>query len=128
MTTLYGVAALIGNARVVNTCNLSEDYVGYSTKFGDAAGDFSPLSHFTVQEVIAIGDLLGLPYELTHKIPSDGMCGQSDEDRLGFTYATLDAYLREGVLPEKETLDRIERLHKANLHKLLPMPYFPVGE
>ena len=124
MTTLYGVAALIGNARVVNTCNLSEDYVGYSTKFGDAAGDFSPLSRFTCHEVIALGELLGLPYELTHKAPSDGMCGLTDEDRFGFTYATLDAYIRDGVKPDENTLERIESMHRAGLHKLRLMPSY----
>ncbi len=124
MVTLYGIAATIGNARVVNTCNLSEDYVGYSTKFGDAAGDFSPLSHFTCNEVIRLGEMLGLPEELTHKVPSDGMCGLSDEDRFGFTYATLDAYLRDGVKPDEKTLERIESMHRAGLHKLRLMPSY----
>jgi len=122
MITLYGVAALYPGARVCNTCNRSEDYVGYSTKFGDSAGDFSPLSNLTVREVLEVGDDLGLPYELVHKTPSDGMCGKSDEDNLGFTYAELDAYLLEGTMPER--LEKIERLHKMNLHKLLPMPAF----
>ena len=124
MTILYGVAALLGNSRVANTCNLSEDYVGYSTKFGDAAGDFSPLSHFTCHEVIALGEMLGLPYELTHKAPSDGMCGLTDEDRFGFTYATLDAYIRDGVKPDEKTLERIESMHRAGLHKLRLMPSY----
>lgn len=124
MVTLYGIAATIGNARVVNTCNLSEDYVGYSTKFGDAAGDFSPLSQFTCHEVIRLGEMLGLPDELTHKVPSDGMCGLSDEDRFGFTYATLDAYLRDGVKPDEKTLERIESMHRAGLHKLRLMPSY----
>ena len=124
MTTLYGIAAILGNCRVVNTCNLSEDYVGYSTKFGDAAGDFSPLSRFTCGEVVALGDFLGLPYELTHKVPSDGMCGLSDEDRFGFTYAELDAYLLDGVLPSPEKLEKIERMHRAGLHKLRLMPCY----
>ena len=124
MVTLYGIAATIGNARVVNTCNLSEDYVGYSTKFGDAAGDFSPLSHFTCHEVIRLGEMLGLPEELTHKVPSDGMCGLSDEDRFGFTYATLDAYLRDGIKPDEKTLERIESMHRAGLHKLRLMPSY----
>ena len=129
MTTLYGVGALLGNSRVVNTCNLSEDYVGYSTKFGDSAGDFSPLSKFTAGEVVELGDLLGLPYELSHKVPTDGMCGQTDEERFGFTYKTLDDYLRGRAIPEKEIVDKIERMHRASLHKLLPMPtYEPKGE
>lgn len=128
MATLYGVGALLGNTRVVNTCNLSEDYVGYSTKFGDAAGDFSPLSKFTATEVMALGDLLGLPYELSHKVPTDGMCGLSDEDRFGFTYEVLDDFLRGRAKPDKETLDKIERMHKSSIHKLLPMPVYPLTE
>lgn len=124
MATLYGVGALLGNTRVVNTCNLSEDYVGYSTKFGDAAGDFSPLSKFTATEVMELGDLLGLPYELSHKVPTDGMCGLTDEDRFGFTYAVLDDYLRGRAKPEPEILDKIERMHRSSMHKLLPMPVY----
>ena len=128
MMTLYGIGALLGNSRVVNTCNLSEDYVGYSTKFGDAAGDFSPLSKFTAGEVMELGDLLGLPYELSHKVPSDGMCGKTDEDRFGFTYKVLDDYIRGRATPPQDIVEKIERMHRANLHKLLPMPVYPVGE
>ncbi|MBQ5329758.1 MAG: NAD(+) synthase [Oscillospiraceae bacterium] len=125
MATLYAVAAC-ENGRVVNTCNLSEDHVGYSTKFGDAAGDFSPLSHFTVTEVIAIGDELGLPRELTHKVPIDGLSGKTDEDNLGFTYAALDRYIRgeDDLSGDPQLKERIDRLHRNNLHKLLPMPSF----
>ncbi len=123
MTTLYNVAAMIGNARVVNTCNKSEDYIGYSTKFGDAAGDFSPLSELLVSEVKALGYELGLPVDLIEKAPEDGLSGKTDEDNLGFTYAFLDHYILTGE-GDKETIERIEKLHKANLHKLLPMPKF----
>lgn len=125
MTTLYAVAACVGG-RVINTCNASEDYVGYSTKYGDAAGDISPLSDLTVTEVIAIGDELGLPRELTHKVPIDGLCGKTDEENLGFTYAMLDQYIRgEITLDDKpEIKDNIERRHRANLHKLRLMPKF----
>ena len=128
MMTLYGIGAMLGNSRVVNTCNLSEDYVGYSTKFGDAAGDFSPLSKFTAGEVVELGDILGLPYELSHKVPTDGMCGLTDEDRFGFTYKQLDDYLRGRAIPPQEVVDKIERMHRTSLHKLLPMPVYPFGE
>lgn len=125
MTTLYAVAASVGG-RVVNTCNRSEDYIGYSTKFGDAAGDFSILSDYCVREVIAIGDTFtNLPYELVHKVPDDGMAGKSDEDNLGFSYEVLDSYLLDGVLPDPETLEKIEQLHLNNLHKLELMPFCP---
>lgn len=116
MATLYMVASAIGG-RVANTCNYSEDYVGYSTKYGDLAGDFAILKNYTVQEILAIGDRLGLPNELVHKAPSDGMCGKSDEDNLGFTYEVLDRYLCEDVYPDYETFKHIEELHRRNTHK-----------
>lgn len=125
MTTLYSVAQSLPNGgRVTNTCNRSEDYVGYSTKYGDAAGDFSPCSDFTVTEMRLIGDALGLPRELIHKTPSDGLCGLSDEDKLGFTYDELDRYIFTGTLDDEEKRAKIERLHKINLHKLRLMPTF----
>ena len=93
MITLYGIAAQLGGF-VCNTCNLSEDWIGYSTKWGDAVGDFSLLNCLTKSEVVALGDIIGLPYELIHKVPSDGMCGKTDEDNLGFSYDELDAYIR----------------------------------
>ena len=124
MSMLYAIAAEYPGARVVNTCNRSEDYVGYSTKFGDAAGDFSPLGELTVREVVAMGDDLGMPQNLVHKVPSDGMSGHCDEDRLGFPYAALDDYLLGTAAVDPETVQKIERLHRINLHKLLPMPKF----
>ena len=125
MTTLYAVCACVGG-RVVNTCNLSEDWVGYSTKYGDAAGDFSPLSDLTVTEVLQIGDLLGLPKELVHKVPSDGLCGKTDEDNLGFTYAELDRYIRglTDLSDQPELKKKIDTLHERNLHKLRLRPKF----
>ena len=123
MATVYAVSQCF-NGRVANTCNLSEDYVGYSTRYGDAAGDFSPLAHLTVNEVKKIGKELGLPIELVEKVPSDGLCGKTDEDNLGFTYAELDRYIRTGEIEDKAKKERIDRLHKQNLFKLLPMPSF----
>jgi NAD+ synthase len=124
MATLYAVAALYPNSRVVNTCNRSEDYVGYSTKYGDAAGDFSPLGNLTVREVLEIGDELGLPSHLVHKAPSDGMCGKTDEDNLGFTYEELDNYILGTDIVSSETIEKIEKLHNATRHKYTPMPTF----
>ena len=123
MTTLYAVAQSIpGGGRVANTCNRSEDYIGYSTKFGDAAGDFAILSDFTVSEVLQIGDALGLPKNLVRKTPSDGLSGMSDEDKIGFTYAVLDRYILEGICEDEETKKKIDRMHVLNLHKLRLMP------
>ena len=123
MATLYAVAQS-HNGRVANTCNLSEDWVGYSTRYGDAAGDFSPCSNITVQEMKEIGTLLGLPDVLVHKVPIDGLCGKTDEDNLGFTYAVLDKYIRTGEIDSEETKERIDRLHKMNKFKLEFMPIF----
>lgn len=123
MTTLYALSQSC-NGRVVNTCNLSEDWVGYSTRYGDSVGDFSPLSLLTVTEVKAIGHVLGLPRVLVEKVPSDGLCGKTDEDNLGFPYAVLDDYIRGVRLPDPETKEKIDRRHKANLFKLQMMPVF----
>ena len=128
MATLYAVAQSIEEGgRVVNTCNRSEDYVGYSTQFGDSAGDVSPLMLLLVEEVKQIGRVLGLPSYLVDKTPSDGLSGCSDEDKLGFTYATLDHYILTGECVDSTTQERIDRLHQMNLHKLLPMPHFDPG-
>ena len=113
------------NGRVANTCNLSEDWVGYSTRYGDAAGDFSPLAKLTVQEVKAIGTELGLPDVLVHKVPIDGLSGKTDEDNLGFTYAVLDKYIRTGVCEDPETKKLIDNKRRWNKFKLELMPSFP---
>lgn len=123
MTTLYAVSQSC-NGRVANTCNLSEDWVGYSTRYGDAAGDFSPLSRLTVQEIKAIGHLLGLPANLVEKTPIDGLCGKTDEDNLGFTYAELDRYIRTGEIEDLAKKELIDRKHRMNLFKLELMPCF----
>lgn len=123
MATLYAVGQSV-NGRVANTCNLSEDWVGYSTRYGDAAGDFSPLSHLTVTEVKAIGREMGLPEDLVEKVPIDGLCGKTDEENLGFTYAALDQYIREGICEDAELKEKIDRMHERNLFKLELMPCF----
>lgn len=123
MSTVYAVSQSC-NGRVCNTCNLSEDWVGYSTRYGDSVGDFSPLSHLTVAEVKEIGRVLGLPDVLVDKVPIDGLCGKTDEDNLGFTYAELDTYIRTGYIEDQEKKARIDRMHKNNLFKLELMPSF----
>ena len=125
MTTLYAVAqGLECGGRVINTCNKSEDYIGYSTKFGDAAGDMSILAAFTVEEVLQIGEYLGLPEHLVHKTPSDGLSGMSDEDKIGFTYKVLDKYIATGECEDADIKAKIDRMHVMNLHKLELMPHF----
>lgn len=123
MAVLYAVSQTV-NGRVANTCNLSEDWVGYATRYGDAAGDFSPLSRLTVTEVKAIGRELGLPSELVDKVPTDGLCGKTDEDNLGFTYDVLDRYIRTGEIDSEELKQKIDTMHKKNLFKLQLMPCF----
>ena len=123
MATVYAVSQTV-NGRVANTCNLSEDYVGYATRYGDGAGDFSPLAKLTVTEVKLLGKALGLPIELVEKVPIDGLCGKTDEDNLGFTYAMLDRYIRTGEIEDLEIKAKIDRMHKMNLFKLQLMPTF----
>lgn len=123
MATLYAVAQS-HNGRVANTCNLSEDWVGYSTRYGDQAGDFSPCSNLTVNEMKQIGRLLKLPDILVDKVPIDGLCGKTDEDNLGFTYEVLDRYIRTGEIDDLKIKERIDDLHRKNLFKLSYMPCF----
>ncbi len=123
MSVLYAVSQS-NNGRVANTCNLSEDWVGYSTRYGDAAGDFSPCSYLTVNEMKQIGRLIGLPDVLVDKVPIDGLCGKTDEDNLGFTYAELDRYIREGVIEDQDKKAKIDRMHEMNQFKLQLMPAF----
>ena len=123
MAVLYAVSQS-KNGRVVNTCNLSEDWVGYSTRYGDSAGDFSPLSDLTVKEVKQVGRAAGLPEDLIEKVPSDGLCGKSDEDNLGFSYEVLDRYIRTGEIEDEAVKEKIDRLHEKNMFKLQLMPKF----
>ncbi len=127
MAAVYAVSQSC-NGRVANTCNLSEDWVGYSTRYGDAAGDFSPLCCLTVQEVKQIGKVLNLPYDLVEKVPSDGLTSKTDEDNLGFTYAVLDRYIRTGEIDDMDTKALIDRKHELNRFKLRVMPGFIYGE
>ena len=123
MATLYALSQS-KNGRVANTCNLSEDWVGYSTRYGDSVGDFSPCSNLTVAEMKQIGHLLGLPHNLVEKTPIDGLCGQTDEDRFGFTYEVLDKYIRTGEIDDVDIKNKIDTMHEKNLFKLQPMPSF----
>lgn len=123
MSALYAVSQSI-NGRVANTCNLSEDYVGYATRYGDAAGDFSPLSNLTVKEVKAIGKSLNMPSKFVDKVPIDGLCGKTDEDNLGFTYEILDKYIRTGICENEDIKQKIDKMHEKNKFKLRLMDSF----
>ena len=126
MSVLYAVSQSM-NGRVINTCNLSEDWVGYSTRYGDSAGDVSLLGKLTVHEVKALGREMGLPENLVEKTPSDGLCGSSDEQKLGFSYAALDRYIREGDCEDPVIREKIDELHRANRFKLELIPVFESG-
>lgn len=127
MATLYAVSQSV-NGRVVGTDNASEAYIGYSTRWGDNVADLMPILNFTSDEVVAIGDACGLPYELTHKTPSDGLCGKTDEDNFGFTYEVLNKYIRTGVCEDETIKAKIDEKHQKNLFKLRPIPSFPYKE
>ena len=122
MSTLYAVSQS-NNGRVSNNCNRSENYVSYETKYGDGAGDFAPLANLTVSELLKIGDYLGLPYELVHKTPIDGLNTNpdgsyvTDEQGLGFSYAELDDYLLYGIEPDPKKLEKIEKMHRRGIAK-----------
>ena len=124
MVTLYSVAACLDGARVANTGNYDEGFVGYTTIYGDLAGDFAPLRCLHVSEVVALGDLLGLPYDLVHKAPSDGMCGKTDEENMGITYHDVEVFSETGHAPNE---DKIKARHDVNLFKKTlinpPSPY-----
>lgn len=132
MSTLYAVSQSY-NGRVSNNCNLSEDICGFSTRFGDSVGDFSPLSNLTTLEIIQIGDYLGLPYDLVHKVPMDGLNVNendeyiTDEDILGVKYSDIHLYARE---PHKlmesnpEVYEAIREKERKNAFKLKPMPAY----
>ena len=129
MTMLYAVAQS-SNGMVANTCNLSEDYIGYATLFGDAAGSFAPFGRLVVREVKGIGHALGLPAKWVEKIPDDGLPHSSpDEQKFGFTYATLDHWIREGVCEDEAVLEKIQRMHRRNRFKteILHIPAFDPG-
>lgn len=127
MTVLYAISQSI-NGRVACTDNLSESYIGYSTRWGDNVGDFCPLLHLTSDEVVAVGDACDLPFELTHKTPSDGLCGKTDEDNFGFTYEALNKYILTGECEDAEVKAKIDNLHNKNLFKTQPIPSFvPMG-
>jgi len=124
MATLYAISQSM-NGRVANTCNLSEDYIGYSTRWGDSVGDFSPLANLTKTEVKEIGYVLGLPKDLVEKVPSDGLCGKTDEENFGFTYEVLDKYIRTGEMEDDVIREKIDKKHRQNLFKLKPIETFP---
>ena len=123
MSTLYLVSQCV-DGRVLNTCNLSETLLGWETRWGDAVGDVAPIVNLTVAEVKQLGYELGLPKELIEKTPSDGLCGSSDEEKLGISYSVLDKYIRTGNCSDEEMKMKIDERIKATEFKRLPIPNF----
>ena len=126
MSTLYAIAQSVESGIVINTSNLSEDWVGYCTIYGDSAGAFSPIGMYTTDEVIAIGRVLGLPERFLVKPPSDGLTGLTDEDNLGFTYRAVNEYIREGVC-DPAVRERIDALHRSSRFKFQTLPVYHNG-
>lgn len=126
MATLYAIAQSVDAGIVVNTSNLSEDWVGYCTIYGDSAGAFSPIGMYTTEEVIAIGRALGLPERFLIKPPSDGLTGKTDEDNLGFTYHAVNEYIRKGEV-DPAIKEQIDRKHKVSRFKFQTLPVYQNG-
>ena len=126
MSTLYAVAQSLDGGVVINTSNLSEDWVGYCTIYGDSAGAFSPLGMYTTEEIIALGRQLGLPEKFLIKPPSDGLTGLTDEDNLGFTYHAVNEYVRRGVA-DPVIKEQIDAKHRASRFKFQTIPVYHNG-
>lgn len=121
MATLYYIAAVYSSLKcgtylVAGTSNKSELYVGYFTKGGDQVHDFEVISDFTVSEVIKIGEYLKVPEKVLYKTPSDGLSGQSDEDKMGITYDDIEKYIYAKPLSQ-DVKDKISKMHNRNKHK-----------
>lgn len=132
MTTLYYFAGL-NQYLVAGTGNKVEDFgVGFYTKYGDGGVDLSPIADLMKSEVYALGKHLNVPNSILNAAPTDGLFGDSrtDEDQLGASYDELEwamNTLKNGVpnnlsTREKEVLERYNKLHKANQHKMNPIP------
>lgn len=124
MTLLYAISQSIDNSRVINTSNISEDWIGYATIYGDTAGAFSPLGMLTSDEVVQIGEFLGIPSRFIYKKPEDGLTGKTDEDIFGFSYEILNRYIREGICEDEDIRKKIDKMHRYSRHKFLPIPMF----
>lgn len=123
MSTLKAISQCV-NGRFTCNGNLSELYLGWYTLGGDDQGNLRPLANLTVTEVVLVGRELGLPDWMISKTPSDGLCGQTDEDKFGFTYKILDRYIRTGEIDDLETKKKIDEMHNRNKFKLEPIPTF----
>ncbi len=123
MTVLYAIAQEKGYL-VCGTGNKSEEYIGYCTKWGDTAFDINPILNLTTDEVVKVGEYLGLPKEVIHKDPSDGLSGMTDEAKIGFSYEVLNKYIRTGFCEDEGVKQKIDLKHKNSRHKFETQPSF----
>jgi len=121
MLMLYAISQS-NNGRVIGTCNASENYIGYFTKYGDGASDFEPIAELTVHELYQTGDALGIPKKWVYKVPDDGLPHSCPDDekfeKMGFNYEKLDKYIREGTSGDEVADNAIIRMHEMNLFKM----------
>ncbi|MCI0709405.1 MAG: NAD(+) synthase [Chloroflexi bacterium] len=123
------------DALVCGTENKSEHYLGYFTRFGDAASDIEPISGWYKTRLRQAAAELGISDSIQTKAPSAGLWeAQTDEDELGFTYAVADRILErlvdhEGwdgftlppVLPQIEGIPRT--IVEQVVHRVLSQAY-----
>ncbi len=122
MTTLYGIAQTLGYL-VIGTGNLCEAMVGYTTKWGDSASDFNPIGNFTVDEVLEIGRLLGVPDRILKKSPNDGLGGLTDEEKMGIRYSQIAEMIETGDTNENAKKEILRR-YNASKHKRALVPVY----
>lgn len=122
MTTLYGIAQTL-EYLVIGTGNLCESMVGYTTKWGDNSSDFNPIGNFTVDEVLEIGKLLGVPEKILKKAPNDGLGGLTDEEKMGIKYSQIAEMIETGNTEEKSKQEILRRYQNSK-HKRSLVPVY----
>ncbi len=123
MVTLYSIAQTL-NYLVIGTGNLCEAMVGYTTKWGDNSSDFNPIGNFTVDEVLEIGKMLGVPERILEKSPNDGLGGQTDEEKMGITYNQISEVIETGSTDNENAKNEIIKRFKASTHKRNLVPIY----
>lgn len=121
MATLYYNAATLSAYKnelyiVPGTSNKCEIFVGYFTKGGDNIADIQVLADLTVDEVISIGEYIGVPDSVIHKAPDDGLSRLTDEEKLGVKYKDI-AKVIDGYDVDDNIKQKVMKLHNNNLHK-----------
>lgn len=123
MIALYTIAQQ-NSYLVVGTGNKCEQYIGYTTKWGDNASDFNPIAEFTVSEVLEIGKILGVPSRVINKTPNDGLGLGNDEEKIGVTYKEIEEYITTGKTKNPTSMEKIEKMHRQSAHKREKIPVY----